>query len=248
MDETRNTLAFILERRPYREVDSLVTVYTQLFGKLNLIARGTKKLKSKLAGHIEPLTISEIMIVKGRGLDYIGSSINRRSYLNLRGNLNKLYYAGRAINLFNKFIKDGESDERLFFLLENWLAIIDASSDDFAKEKGELLFSFFALKFLDELGYKPEMHKCLLGSEDIAPGKNFFNLINGGLICSSCLEKNRASNSQNNLSILTISDNCIKIIRFIIKNDLISVYKLRVNKKIIKELYKLVSDYLLFCS
>ncbi|MFA5023634.1 MAG: DNA repair protein RecO [Patescibacteria group bacterium] len=240
MDETKNTPALILNRQPYRENDSLVTVYTLNFGKLSLVARGTKKLQSKLAGHLEPISLADILIIKGKSFDYIGSAIVRDAYLGLKDDLNKLYYAGRAIAWFNRLVKENQADERLFYLLVNWLKILDNyPTAEFSKANGELFLIFFSLKLMSELGYQPEMHYCLNCKQKIKPGKNYFNLQNGGVIGEECYE----GPSQ---SLLTISDNCVKLVRFMISNRFQKAKKIKTNKKLIKELSFLINSFINF--
>lgn len=249
MDETKHGQAIILNRSDYRESDSLVTVYTRDFGKLALVARGTKKNKSKLAGHLEPICLSDILIIKGRGFDYVGSALAKNSFLGIKDSLNKLYYAGQTIRWFSRLVKDAVPDERLFLLLSRWLEVLDNYEDEqFTKENGELYFTFFALKLLTELGYKPEMYECLNCREAIKPGINYFNLRNGGLVCAACLEKERLSQDLNPAEILTISDNCIKLMRFIMDNKLDVAKKLKLDKKVIKELSILTINFLNFHS
>lgn len=257
MEETKNTQAIILNRQAYRENDSLVTLYTPDQGKLSLIARGTKKISSKLAGHIEPLTLADIMIVRGKGFNYLGSAVTRETFQEIRSDLNRLYYAGQAINIFSRGVLENESDGRLFFLLVDWLKILNnfsgprdsnlAARLELSKENGELLLAFFTLKLLTELGYKPEMYKCVSCSQAIKSGQNYFNLANGGMICSSCLENDRQSGNLVINNILTISDYCVKIIRFIIDKQFDQAEKLRIDKKLIKELSILVKSFLNFC-
>jgi len=249
MDETRHSQAIILNRSAYRESDSLVTVYTRDFGKMALVARGTKKIRSKLAGHLEPVSLADILIIKGKGFDYVGSALTRDAFLNLKDNLNKLYYAGRAISWFNRLVKDDQPDERLFLLLGRWLEVLDNyPAEEFSKENGELFFIFFALKLLAELGYKPEMYECLNCREKIKPGKNYFNLKNGGIICAECLEKERLGEGITKAELLVISDNCIKLMRFIMDNRLDMAKKLKLDKRVIKELSVLTINFLNFHS
>jgi len=91
-------------------------------------------------------------------------------------------------------------------------------------------FAFFGLKLMAELGYKPEMHECINCREKVAPGKNYFNLKNGGIVCASCLEKERQSQGISAAEILTVSDNCIKLMRFIMDNKLDTAKKLKLDK------------------
>lgn len=259
MEGSKNTLALILNRQPYREYDSLVTIYTPDYGKLILVARGLKKLQSKLAGHLEPLTLADIMIISGKGRDYVGAALGREIYSGLRGDLNKLYYAGQAVKIFSQLVRDSQADPRLFFLLTDWLAVLNnfsvssistisepPSLPDFSREDGELLLAFFIIKFLTELGYQPEMYKCVGCGQPVKPGKNYFSLMKGGIVCDVCLDNERQNDQLVSNSLLTISDDCVKIIRFIMNNKLDQAEKLRINKKLIRELASLVNNFLLF--
>lgn len=252
MDETKNSQAIILNRSDYRESDSLITVYTKDYGKLSLIARGAKKLSSKLSGHLEPLSLVDILIIKGKGFDYIGSALGRQAFLGIKDDLNKLYFTGLAIRSFNLLVRDNEPDERLFFLLQRFLEVMDAYPEEsLSRETGELLYVFFALKLLAELGYKPEMHDCLSCRGQIKSGKNYFNLKNGGLICEDCFKEEFALYEKQGIrpaEVLTISDNCIRLMRFMTDNKLETASKLRLDKKFIKELSILVNNFISFRS
>lgn len=246
MEESKKTSALILNRQPYREFDSLVTVYTPDFGKLNLVARGTQKLQSKLAGHIEPLTIADLMIIAGRGFDYIGSAVSREVYAGIRQDLNKLYYAGQALKLFNRLVKEGEAEAGLFFLLADWLEVLN-HFPDFNKDKGELFLGFFIWQFLAALGYKPEMYKCLVSGEEIRPGQSYFNLAKGGLVCQKCFEEQQTSFRFISAELLPISDNCVKIIRFILAGKFSQAEKIKIDKKLIRELMAITDGFIKFC-
>lgn len=248
MEETKNTAALILDRRPYRESDSLVTVYTRRFGKQILVARGVKKLRSKLAGHLEPVSLVDIMIVRGKNHDYVGAASGRDFYSDLKNDLNKLYFAGRALGEFKRLVKENEADERLFLLLHGWLETLDNwdKGKALSREGGELLFAFFALPLLATLGYQPELHNCLSCQRPLQPGQNYFDLMNGGVIGQDCLDDWKKQPNYQVSHILTISDNCIKMMRFILSHNLPSASKLKIDKKTVKELYLIVSRFLEF--
>jgi len=241
MEDTKHTLAIVLNRQSYRDYDSLVVVYTEKFGKLILIARGTKKPQSKLAGHLEPLSLVDLMIVPGKGRDYVGSILAQNARLNLKQDLNKLYYAGQAVNCFNRLIKEKQTDPGLFLLLNDWLNNLNDYSSDFSREQGELFLNYFNLKLLIELGYQPEMYHCLLCQQKIQSGRNYFDLQNGGLICEKCHQA-----TLTRPEILAVSDDIVKLVRFLSANSWEEVRKLKIDKKISKELTTLVINFINF--
>ena len=120
--------------------------------------------------------------------------------------------------------------------------------NDFTKENGEIFFIFFALKLLSELGYKPEMYECLNCRTKVSPGKNYFNLMNGGLVCGKCLEQERLEKGIEPTQLQLISDNCLKLMRFIMDNKLDMAKRLRLDKRVIKELSSLTLNFLNFHS
>jgi len=248
MEDTVNTPAIILNRQEYREHDVLVTVYTPIRGRLQLVARGAKKLKSKLAGHIEPLTMADIMIIRGRGYDYLGSSLTRESYYNLRSDLNKLYFAGQALSIYLRLTEESPEEPDLFFLLSEWLSYIDSYSVDVEldKNKGNLLLAVFIFRFLSQTGNRPELRFCVACRRAITSGGNFFDFSAGGLICEPCFNRLKLLEGTRPEQRTIISDNSIKAMRFIMDSELSEALRLSSDKKIAKELLSLASRFLDF--
>lgn len=239
MDKTYPTKAIILNRYNWREADRLVSVYTPNNGRLSLLARGASKLNSKLAAHIEPISLSQIMVIKGKGFDYLGSAIMTQSFAGIKGDLNKLYFAGRALEFFSRLIKEGEEDEALFNWLEKWLISLDQveTEGSLDKDNGNFRLLLFYFRTLAILGYALSLDRCLACRQLIVAGNlNRLDLIRGGLICPHCQSENANYNfSQFNQSVFTISDNCIKLWRYLDDPNNLSLKNLKFNKKLLKE-------------
>ena len=234
MDETYLIKAIILKRQPFREYDAKVTVYSLEQGKMELVARGVKKISSKLAAHIEPISLTNIMVIKGKQFNYIGSSVSENNFLAVRSNLEKIKVTGKAINIFDKLIKPERQDKELFQLLYIFLEILNEKKIDYSYD---LFLYYLILKILTELGYKPELHVCVTCKKKIKPTGNSFDLLKGGIICVSC---KKTKNS------LTISDNAIKILRLTIEENLEELIKLKIEIKLEKEIIKIISSFLQF--
>lgn len=243
MAESSNSEALILKRNDWRESDSRVILYTKKFGKLSLVARGAKKFKSKISGHIEPISLVSIMILRGRAYDYLGSAITQNSYLNIKSNLNALYFVGSALALFDAQVKEEAPDEELYNFLISWLDIVEEKfASDLDKENGELLYDYFAIRLLTILGYKPELYHCLDCHKNIKPGVNYFNLRTGGLICEPCLPANKLKYLPN--EVVTISDDCIKLLRIFSEKD--TYQSIKTSPALRRELSRLVGSLLTF--
>jgi len=230
MEETYNLKAIILNHRPSGEDDGKIILYSRELGKQELTARGVKKIKSKLAGHLEPFNLVDLMVIHGRQYDYVGGAVSEKCCPGIKSNLAKVAAAGQATRIVIKLIKPGVADEAIFELLFDYLNELEIG-----KGEPELLYSFFTLKFLSRLGNGPELSFCLKCHKKILPGKNRFDLAKGGLVCGQC--------SNYELTQLTISDDAIKLLRLADKEDFKKLTKIKINKKLEKEIEKIVNSF-----
>ncbi len=61
------TKAIVLRRTNYGEADRILQILTPQNGKLSVIAKGVRREKSKLAGGVELLSVSDVSLVSGKG-------------------------------------------------------------------------------------------------------------------------------------------------------------------------------------
>ena len=78
------TEGIVLKYYPYRDFDRIFTIYTKEHGKIDVIGKGTGKLLSKLAGHLEPYTVSKLMVADGRRWDVLTQSITLDAFSTLK--------------------------------------------------------------------------------------------------------------------------------------------------------------------
>jgi DNA repair protein RecO (recombination protein O) len=239
MEDTFRASAIVLSSQPFREYDSRKVVYSLEKGKLDLVARGVKKIKSKLSAHLEPLSLSEIMVVRGRQFDYVGAAMSRNCYSAIKNNLFSLEAAGRAINVFNKLVDKEETEEEIFLLLKDFLDFLDQESDSLQSKSLEIWSDFFILKLLSLSGYKPEMWNCRRCQKKISPENNFFDLNRGGLVCGKCSQESR--------DIISVSDNCIKVLRQSLEKDFDSLKKLKIDGGLEREVGKIINSFYKYC-
>lgn len=120
------TKAIVLTRINYAENDRIVTFLTQDFGKVRVIAKGTRKERSKLAGGIELFSVSDIGFVIGRGeLATLVSSRLAKHYGSFLKDLSRIDFAYACLKSVNKITADG-ADEHYFLLLERLLVALDS--------------------------------------------------------------------------------------------------------------------------
>jgi len=108
----------ILKRVNFAEKDRIITVLGEKIGKISIIAKGVRSQKSKLAGAIELLSISQIQIVEGKGdiSTLVGARLVQHfSYL--IEDINRMQIAGEGIKNISKISHDGTGKEYFKTLL-----------------------------------------------------------------------------------------------------------------------------------
>ena len=120
-----NTQGIILSRTDYGEADRIITMLTPDHGKLRLIAKGVRKLKSKLAGGIELFSVSQLTFIKGRGgLDTLVSTRLVTYYDSIVKDIGRTMLGYDLIKILNKATED-EPEPEYFELLRDAFASLD---------------------------------------------------------------------------------------------------------------------------
>jgi DNA repair protein RecO (recombination protein O) len=148
--------AFILKRQAYRDDDLLITVYSAEKGKLILQARGGKKIKSKLAGHLEPVNLSKLNIITGRHFDQLIGAALVRSHSHIKADYQKSWQALSFLSLVDGLTMEGHVDARIFDLIKKYLFFLENRSADYLMAQLAAGFKLLAILGFD-LGAKPEL-------------------------------------------------------------------------------------------
>ena len=155
MPEPRNyqTEAIVIKKTKLGEADSILTLYTPHLGKIQGFAKSLRKPKSKLAGHLELLTHSQVSLARGRNLDTITGSQTINSFLPLKSDLWLTSCALYVTELVNQFTADHLENFSLFQLtLETLDQLCQADNK-------ELVLRYFELHLLDRVGYRPQLQR-----------------------------------------------------------------------------------------
>lgn len=182
MPKPRNyqTEAIIIKKTKLGEADTILTLYTPNLGKIQGFAKSLRKTKSKMAGHLELLTHSQISLVRGRNIDTITGTQTINSFLPLKSDLELSSCALYATELVNQFAADDVEDHPIFQLL---LATLQRLSEG---GNSELVLRYFELQLLDEVGYRPQLEQCVACHQPLKETTSSFSPGAGGMVCSSC--------------------------------------------------------------
>lgn len=117
------TKAIILSRTNYGEADRIMQILTPDNGKLGVIAKGVRREKSKLAGGIELLAISDLTLHRGRGeLAIVTSARLDKFFSRILEDYSKLklaYYILKDVSKAAEILSEPEFYEVLRVALES---------------------------------------------------------------------------------------------------------------------------------
>lgn len=149
MSLTFKTQGIILKAKDYKETDRIYTIYTKDYGKQILRAQAARRINSKLAGHLEPLSQAQLFIAEAKGLKKIAGAQTIRNYQHIKQDLIKLNEVLYCLDAFDALIADNEKDQKLYELLEDFLQWSENNKINL------LTIKSFVLKLLKILGYQP---------------------------------------------------------------------------------------------
>lgn len=228
------TQGLILKHQDYREADRLITIYSREYGKIIALARGARKISSKLAGSLEPFMLADFMLARGRHFDTIASLEVIKNFRLLKKSLGKIYLADYFSTVISNSSKGRQWDPRIFELLQEVFFWLETEFSIGGNK--QLIVWYFVWLYLTYLGYQPELYHCLTGGEKISPKENYFSFRKGGLVCQKCFSKAERA--------VFISDNAIKILRLIVLRKRRNLGKIKINQSLTVEMDKLTGDFL----
>ena len=172
------------------------------------------------------------MVIKGRQVDYVGTAISEESFKSIKDNLEKIFLVGEAINLFNSLVKEQERDPELFYLLRDFLFLVNDNGE------AEIFNIAFKIKLIAILGYTPNFDNCIACGQKNT-GKSFiFDFTKGGTVCERCQTQTSKNIQTLNFSLV---NNYKKISNLEIK-DVVSLHSPKIEKD---ELEMFLSGYIL---
>lgn len=120
-----STEAVVLRRTNFGEADRILTLFTPSYGKVRAIAKGARRTTSRLAGHLEPFTRTQLLLATGRELDIVTQAEGRERLDHLRDHHWHATGAWYIAELVDRFLEDADPHPRLYQLFTRTLRLLD---------------------------------------------------------------------------------------------------------------------------
>jgi len=183
-------LALVLRTTDWSETSRIATLWTREFGKVRVLAKGGRRLKSNFESALDLLTLCSIVFLRksSGGLDLLTEAQVVERFPRLRTDLPALYAAYYVAELLSDWTEDFDPHPALFDEACATLRMLGTEG----VATGPRL-ARFELVLLQELGYRPALTACAVCGETLLTVEQgvVFSPSAGGVLCPNCRPKQR---------------------------------------------------------
>ena len=177
------TPGFILKKDNRGEADQLFVIYTKDFGKLEVLGKAIRKIKSKLRSGTELFYLSEIEFIQGKAYKTLTDALVIKKFKNIRQNLEKLEVAYQIAIIIDSLLIREEKDENIWCLINEVFDKLENANSL------KIIYYYFLWNLMVFLGYQIDLYHCAVCQKKLSPQKLYFDAEENVVIDSSCFHK-----------------------------------------------------------
>ncbi|MRN55712.1 DNA repair protein RecO [Paenibacillus monticola] len=197
----------VIRSMDYGEGNVIITLCTENAGKVGVLVRGAKKVKSRHAALIQLFTVGQFVFFRTNGgLGTLNSGEIIHSHHPLREDLIKAAYASYACELLDRVLHDDETGSFWFRQLS---ACLNALQDN---KEPSVIINVYEMKILQTAGYGPQLDGCVICGEEKPDEQLLLSPRLGGVLCRSC--------KHNDPPAMEVSPRALKLLRLFARLDL----------------------------
>jgi len=138
----------VLKRKSLGEADRIITVFTRKYGKMKILAKGVRRIKSRRGPNVELFNQVNLVIHNGRTFDLLSEAEVVNTFSQIRKNLDLVGLGFHVCEIVDGLCPEHQPYPRVYDLLIKLLNELDQG-----------LIHNFEKNLLEELGYLPREHK-----------------------------------------------------------------------------------------
>lgn len=196
----KKTEAIVLKSQRQGETSKFLTLYTRAFGKLKVIAKGARRVKSKFGGSLEPVNYVSIVFYEkeNREIQILSQADIIGSFAGIKQSLEKTALAMGVCELISSLEIGVQPNPSLFKLHLEALKAINKNKNPMNAVRA------FQVKLLEIIGIKPDFTTCAK-CRGRNQGPVVFDIPHGGFVCEAC--------SQSRVAGMVLSRDSIEALR-----------------------------------
>jgi DNA repair protein RecO (recombination protein O) len=177
------TEAVVLRSIRYGEADRILHLYSAARGRVNAIAKGVRKPRSRFGGRLEPFFRLDLVLHEGRSELLTVTNVSTiDGYPRLRSSAASLDAGARACDSVLRLLDSAEANRPAYNLLCRYLSLLDDPAGERVASAETAIA--FRLKLALAAGFAPELASCArCGEADHLTG---FSGAAGGVVCAAC--------------------------------------------------------------
>jgi DNA repair protein RecO (recombination protein O) len=227
------TKGIVLQQVPTGDADKVVTFLTPDHGKINVMAPGAKRTRSRIAGCTEFLCYSEIDLFKTKDQFRLSDARIMEPFYEIRNDLLKLTIASFFCEVLKDVVMEDFSAKEELRLFLNCLYYLSKEKKD-----KELITAVFVLRLLSVNGLAPCVAHCVSCNTHVdkeSLDKIFFGFSHCGVVCGKCVRDS---------SLMKILPGTFYLLKHIVGSKLEDLFKFDIIPAVLKEIVYISDRYL----
>jgi DNA repair protein RecO (recombination protein O) len=185
--------ALVVRTTDWSETSRIATLWTKEFGRVRVLAKGGRRLKSNFESALDLLTVCSIVLLRksSGNLDLLTEARVVERFPQLAADLPALYAAYYLAELLSEWTEDHDPHPVIFEETLETLRNLGTGSPQDRQALTGMRLARFELVLLRELGYSPSLESCAI-CQSPSEGINLaFSPAAGGVVCQACQGRQR---------------------------------------------------------
>lgn len=220
----RKTLGLVIKKQNYGETDRIITIFSPDLGKKRIIAKAIRRPTSKLAGHLDTMMLSQLMLTDSDDLPRVTSAVLAEPFEEIRADLRSTERAFAITKVVERIILEDVSQRAIFQLTLDAIARLNSG------QKWRAVWVFFLSELANELGLGPGDFMCRQCHRKLTGG-GFWHFEDRQFVCRLCLGEA--------LHGIFLEENSVKLLQLLRKNQFMTMSRIHIpieNAKQVEEL------------
>jgi DNA repair protein RecO (recombination protein O) len=238
------TEAIVIKAINFGEADQIITFFSEHYGKLQGIAKGIRKIKTRYGGKLGLFQRIKVIFFQKTAVLQSGDLAVQHpllritqvdlveNFTRLQADFNKIIGASYVAEFLNRIFEEYDNTHaEVYALVCNTLQALD-ESDNLRN-----ILPAFEIKLLAHLGYIPILERCAVCGRLCldAEEKLGFSSVTGGILCQRCKRLQKGS--------LDITSQAIRMLRQFLYLDIRQVSALPLPKERYLEIKHLLANH-----